>query len=185
MIGYIFAFSYPFNLGYPVSTYGENAFILAQDVVVVILIFFLADKKERWHPALFVAVMVVLLALMAAFVSGFVGMATITAAQAACVPIFTLSKFPQIVANFRSGSTGQLALVTYLLNFVGSVMRVFTTLKELGPDVVLLTGYGSAALLNGTILAQIIIYNYLGATKRATPAAATKKPRTKKNVKTN
>lgn len=32
-----------------------------------------------------------------------------------------LSRFPQIMLNFRSKSTGQLSMVSYVLNVIGSV----------------------------------------------------------------
>jgi len=51
---------------------------------------------------------------------------------------------------------------------VGSIARIFTTLKELG-DPIVLAGYAAAFILNGTILAQIIFYG------DATPPTPAKK----------
>ena len=77
-------------------------------------------------------------------------------------------------------STGELAFVTYVMNFAGSSARIFTTLKELGPDVVLLLGYGSAALLNLIIVIQIMYYGSGKPTKKA-PAAMKNEKKKKTN----
>jgi mannose-P-dolichol utilization defect 1 len=50
--------------------------------------------------------------------------------QAATIPLFSAGRVPQILQNFRNRSTGQLALLSYLLAFAGSLARVFTTLQQ-------------------------------------------------------
>ena len=56
--------------------------------------------------------------------------------------ILLISRIPQIAQNYRSKSTGQLSFITYLMNFLGTVARVFTTLQE----------QGGAAMLRGVIM---------------------------------
>ena len=50
--------------------------------------------------------------------------------QLMTIPLFSASVVPQIMSNFRGKSTGQLALVSVALSFVGGLARIFTTLTE-------------------------------------------------------
>ena len=34
------------------------------------------------------------------------------------------------MTNYKNGHTGQLAVITWLLNFVGAIARVFTTMQD-------------------------------------------------------
>jgi mannose-P-dolichol utilization defect protein 1 len=78
----------------------------------------------------------------------------------------------QILSNFKQGHTGQLALVTLVLNFGGSVARLFTTMQETG-DPVQLAGFAVAILLNGTLVLQVLLF--WSATNKALAQAAKKK----------
>jgi len=89
--------------------------------------------------------------------------------QASNVLIFTVSRIPQIISNFQNKSTGQLALLTFLLNFLGTIARVFTTLKELNGDIFVLSGSVIGCVLNGIILFQILLYGSSGVPAPASP----------------
>lgn len=80
--------------------------------------------------------------------------------------MFTLPAAPQ------SGHTGQLSLVTVLLQFGGAAARVATTLSETGDQWVLVE-HGLAASLNGLIFLQILLY--WSATEAANAAGKAKK----------
>lgn len=83
-----------------------------------------------------------------------ISMATLAQLQFSSIFIGMASKFPQIYTNFAAGSTGQLSFISCFLQFAGAAARVFTTLQEV-PDVMVLYGIMSAALLNGIVVAQI------------------------------
>lgn len=61
--------------------------------------------------------------------------------------VLLVSRIPQIAQNYRSKSTGQLSFLTYCMNFMGTLARVFTTLQEknAGP-----------AMLRGVIMCTLI-----------------------------
>jgi hypothetical protein len=40
-----------------------------------------------------------------------------------------IGRLPQIAQNMRQGHTGELALITYLMNVLGATARLFTTLQ--------------------------------------------------------
>ncbi len=74
------------------------------------------------------------------------------------LPLIITSRVPQILTNFKQKSTGQLSLFTFLLQFAGSAIRIFTTIQEVGWDLPLLAGFAIGAALNGTILLQVNSY---------------------------
>lgn len=165
---YISTTVYNLLKGYPVSTWGENIVILVQNVVLVLLLW-------AFHvPKIPVSTRV---ALTIAFVAVFAGMmATPPEYQwllaSASIPVSIVARAPQVVSNFKQGHTGQLAFVTLVLNFGGTIARLFTTLQETG-DPVQLAGLGVAMVLNGLLVLQVLIY--WNATKKVLAAAAKKK----------
>lgn len=81
----------------------------------------------------------------------------LTFLQAATIPIAIASKGIQILENLRNNSTGQLSLVTWLLQFVGSSARIFTSVQETG-DWLVIVSFVVRALLDGVIVGQILFY---------------------------
>jgi len=77
--------------------------------------------------------------------------------QAATIPVFMVSKLPQIWINFQNKSVGQLSGITVTLNFVGSLVRVFTTFTQVD-DKVVLAGYLIGTALNAILFLQVMIY---------------------------
>ncbi|EFA85890.1 transmembrane protein [Heterostelium album PN500] len=139
-------------LKYPFSTYGESVFILAQNIIIVYLVFLYKNKIG----AMFWAGVVTYLAV----VYGVVQVANrelLLILTSANIGVAIFSKIPQLFMNFREKSVGQLSFVTTLLNFIGSLVRVFTTLKEI-PDKIVLLSYSVGAGLNLLMLIQFILY---------------------------
>lgn len=54
--------------------------------------------------------------------------------------------------------TGTQSILTHLMNLVGSMIRILTTLKEIGMDLALLSGYALSVLLNAVLITQCIVY---------------------------
>lgn len=61
------------------------------------------------------------------------------------------------MTNFRNKSTGQLALVSVVMQLGGCVARIFTSIQETGDQLVILS-FAVAATLNAIIFAQMFIY---------------------------
>ncbi len=77
----------------------------------------------------------------------------------ACPIVLSIwSRLPQILLNFRQGHTGQLALLTFGLSGLGNLARVFTTLKQTPDDTVSLISMLVSAILNFTLVLQIIVF---------------------------
>jgi len=156
LVMYLIGWSYSFRRGFAFNTYGESAFMSVQDLVIVTLIF-LFNKGLSLQ---FFAIITLYAATTYAFLFNpmqLVPMEVIVTLQQFTIPILIASRIPQIIGNFSAKSTGQLAFVTCLLNFLGSAARVFTTIQET-QDTTLLACFVIAVLLNGIIVTQIIMY---------------------------
>ncbi len=59
---------------------------------------------------------------------------------------------------FKSKHTGAQSIITVIMNFTGSAIRVVTTIKEVGMDIPMLSGYLISILLNTIQISQFLIY---------------------------
>jgi len=170
LIGYLFTMAYSFRKGFPFSTYGETTFISIQNLVILVLIFWYGGGLS---PQFFLLIgsYVSLVYLFIGNPGDLLPTTIVASLQSLNIPIFIAARIPQIWANYSAKSTGQLAFATWLLNFVGASVRVFTTIQEVR-DPLLLSGFILAVFLNGTILGQIFYY---GGGKPAPPAPGKKK----------
>ncbi|KAJ3412995.1 hypothetical protein HDV05_008646 [Chytridiales sp. JEL 0842] len=145
--------AYNFRSGNPFSTYGETAFITAQNVIIMMLI--LSYSKSY----------AMLLVILAAVAGGayslispeIVNESLLSTLQWSTIFIGAASKVPQIVSNFAAGSTGQLSAITLFLQAIGSAARIFTTMREVS-DKSILTSFIVATTLNGILFLQVLIY---------------------------
>ncbi|CAH0481191.1 unnamed protein product [Peronospora belbahrii] len=154
--------------GYPLTTWGENLVILAQNILLVLLLW------AYYTPKIPVSSRFGLVLVFAAM-----GMGMLSIPEelqwllaSAGIPVSIVARIPQILSNFKQGHTGQLALITLVLNFAGSIARLFTTLQETG-DPVQVVGFGVGILLNGMLVLQVLLF--WGATNKALAQAAKKK----------
>ena len=137
--------------GNPFSSYGENVFILVQNLALVVLLWmFMKDKPTVGHMG----------AVLLFFVAVAVGSLHLPAQYQYLLPLSNLplllaSRVPQIVQNFRNQSTGQLSVITNFLTFAGSLARVFTTIQEVGMDYSLLAGFFFGCSTSGILLLQV------------------------------
>nr|CCA24511.1 mannosePdolichol utilization defect 1 protein putati [Albugo laibachii Nc14] len=138
---------------YPISTWGENLVILVQNLILVLLIF-------TFHvPRISISMRSALSVLFGVLASGMYNLPSEYQwiLPSAAIPITIFARAPQVYTNYKHGHTGQLAFLTLLLNFGGSVARLFTTLQETG-DLLQLTGYSVAICLNGILVVQVFLY---------------------------
>jgi mannose-P-dolichol utilization defect protein 1 len=153
LLGYCINFSYGYVQKFPFSTYGESGIILIQNLVIIYLFSVYGNIGKMGSLGAVLAS----IGFTYSAVNGLVPHSILGTLQTGSIAIFSASKIPQIISNFRNKSTGALSLITFLLNFGGSMARVFTTMKELDDNVVLM-GYVIGAALNGIILLQILFY---------------------------
>jgi mannose-P-dolichol utilization defect protein 1 len=150
-LSYGITLAYSVRNAFPFSTYGENAFLTAQNAIITTLIAALSARSP----------------LKAVLVVGFLGASaySLNAAtpdnlallQVATIPLGLASKIPQIAQNARARSTGQLSAFAVFSQLFGSLARLFTTLTEVG-DVRMSAAFGLAFLLNAVIAFQVWQY---------------------------
>ncbi|CAK7216183.1 hypothetical protein SCUCBS95973_002724 [Sporothrix curviconia] len=169
---YLVSLAYNVRNGFPFSTYGETAFILAQNVVITLLVLHYSGRGAV--AALLAAVLAVaataLFSTPGAAAGGGVGALAVSSAQlgylqAGAGALGVASKIPQILAIWQEGGTGQLSAFTVFNYLVGSLSRIFTTLQEVD-DKLILYSFVAGFALNAVLAAQMVYY-----WNAATPAA--------------
>jgi len=173
------SFSYFMALGYPFSTWGENFFLFFQNgAIAALYLRFTAGlgSARFWLTAALSAVLGIVLytrALPDIVLSPAVcesvrlRRCTITCTDVAGslpVVLMLFGRLPQILQNARQGHTGTLSIITYSLNFLGGLARIFTVLQELD-DPLVLTSASSAVLQNAILVAQILMLGGSSAAK--------------------
>ncbi len=161
----------------PFSAFGESCLLLAQNTVLLGLIY----KFNRTPGRAAAAVSLAAAGAGALLTPGAITPARAARAVEAVSLIMLAARLPQIVANAKAKSTGQLSLVTYAANFCGACARIFTSATE-GGGAALVRSYALSAALNGTLVAQILAYAKKGKARKSTRggrAKATPKRRVK------
>ncbi|KAL4202724.1 hypothetical protein AMTRI_Chr02g265060 [Amborella trichopoda] len=153
VIGYTIALAYCLHKGLPFSAYGELVFLLLQGIILVGLIYYYSGPLG---PTTTIKA-AIYCALAPTILAGEINPVLFEGLYASQHAIFFFSKIPQIWKNYTNKSTGELSFLTSFMNFGGSVVRVFTSMQEGAPTSMIL-GSVKAALLNGTIMTQIIVY---------------------------
>jgi mannose-P-dolichol utilization defect 1 len=186
-LAYTITLAYNVRLQFPFSTYGETAFIAVQNILIALLILHYSGRDVFAAGALggLLAFAVPL------FSANVVSYRHLQILQGLSIPLSLASKVPQIVTNFRNGSTGQLSAFTVFNYLAGSAARVFTTMTEVN-DPVILGGFLASVLLNAVLAVQMVLYwNKSPATTVGSPAlkgprtpTASSRPKTPKTPKT-
>jgi hypothetical protein len=137
----------------PFSAYGESLLLLAQNTALLALIY----KFNRTPGRAAVAVTAAAGAAAALMAPGALTPARAARGVEAVSLLMLAARLPQIAKNAASKSTGQLSLATYGANLAGAAARIFTSITE-GGGPALVRSYALSALLNGTLVAQILAY---------------------------
>ena len=138
----------------PFSTWGENFAVLIQNLTIVGLVWLWETPRVKWTEivgmtAAFIALCAIQFSLPPALYPWLMYIN---------LPLGISSNLPQIVTNFRQKHTGQVAVVSNILKFIGCSVRIFTTLTQIGLDAGLIANYSLGATMNVIIVAQCWIY---------------------------
>ncbi len=148
--------SYGVSQGTAFSLYGENVGLAIQNVMVAGLMLAIGmdsgSRGRNW--AMLAAVGGIGVVLLT---PGLTPALVLNNAMAIQSGMLVMSRVPQIMSNFRLKSTGNLAMLPFVMAFVGNVMRMLTILKE-SRDQAFLAASFVPILLNGTIVTQFILY---------------------------
>jgi mannose-P-dolichol utilization defect protein 1 len=160
---------YNMRKGYAFSTYGENVFMSMQNLALMYC-FAVFPAAIGATPSITNSGAKVMATLAGLVVYGSVvaglytsiepGSSTSTfemAIIAAPNLLILFARLPQIGNNFSCKSTGVLSVITQILNTVGCLARMFTTIQEVDDMAILATACLSF-FLNFIILGQIFFY---------------------------
>lgn len=142
---------YNYLQGNPFISYGETCIISVQNVVLVLLLWMYMKPA----PSLQTILTVILVFIAVACISFNLPVELQYLLPLATLPLILYSRGIQIYSNYSMGTTGQLSLITTLLQFAGSLVRIFTTIQEVGLDLSLLAVISLSVILNGILMTQV------------------------------
>jgi len=145
--------SYGYLLGLPINSYGEAALMLAQNTVLLGLMY----KYSRTSPARVLAMAALNISMIYAVLSGMVQKSQAQSMYDMNNLIVTAARVPQIMKNYKASSTGQLSVVAFVANVLGCMARIFTSYQD-GAGIAMIRGFVLGLILNATIMAQILYY---------------------------
>ncbi|VIO88061.1 Uncharacterized protein BM_BM3915 [Brugia malayi] len=144
--------SYSYAKGYVFVQWGDSFFVTVQMVIIIIQILWFSSRQA--YAAVFLAFC---WTISCAVMGEYIPTDVLALLQAISIPVVIVAKFLQIRANYQRQNTGQLSVISVFLQFAGCLARIFTSLKETGDQLMVIT-YIIAALLNGIIFVQFLLY---------------------------
>ena len=152
------AATYGFANNLSFAAFGEAVGLAVQNVILLALIY----RYQKRSLARVATVVAVLASWVALANSPLLTADILDRLVDANSLVLLVSRIPQIVSNHNQKSTGQLSFLTYFLNFMGTVARVFTTLQEPNATSAMMRGVLMSMTMNGLIVAQIVFYGSKG-----------------------
>jgi len=135
----------------PFISYGETCIISVQNAILVLLLWIYMKPS----PSIQTIVTVILIFIAVACISFNLPLELQYLLPFTTVPLMLYSRGVQIYSNYMIGTTGQLSLITIFLQFAGSLVRIFTTIQEVGLDMSLLAVISLSVILNGILMGQV------------------------------
>ena len=137
---------------YPIAAYGDSYFLFAQGIIILMLCFFYQNKRCS-TVITFVCSSAVAYLMYAKMIPEMV----IIGLNSAGILLSVVSKLNQIILNYKNSSTGVLSAFTLMLQFLGCVARIFTSIQETG-DIAMIINYVAISVVNGLLVVQLIYY---------------------------
>jgi hypothetical protein len=171
--------SYSIRQKIPFSVYGESLIILAQNAVIVLMFWTYSKSISVLEK---IALFFGYLAYSYLLFSGdhYLTQTHWDLVQKSSMFLMVASRVPQIITNFMNKSTGQLAFITFFLNFAGGLARLFTVMVETS-DFMYQLQYILGTVLSAILVVQFALYWNTGkkVTQKA-PESPSKKNRREK-----
>ncbi|KAI6191392.1 Mannose-P-dolichol utilization defect 1 protein-like protein [Aphelenchoides bicaudatus] len=145
--------AYSYEKKFVFSQWGDSLAVFIQITMIVMQILYFDPKLTSYTFAFMAFIWMLSMSVTYHYIPFHI----IQALQTGVIPLIVVSKGIQIVTNFQNKSTGQLALVSVCLQLGGTVARVFTSIQETGDNLVI-ASFAVAAVLNGIIFLQMLIY---------------------------
>jgi mannose-P-dolichol utilization defect 1 len=139
---------------YPLTAWGENASLLLQALVIVGLLWQYneASRQERVLALSFGLFYIV------SIVSFLPAQYYYILMTPTVMPILLASRGSQIVKTMRCGHTGAQSIITVAMSLVGGLIRILTTLQEMGWDMAVLSTYFLSTAMSLVMFGQYFYY---------------------------
>lgn len=152
ILGISLACVYPFQKGFPLSTYVELVVLTVQSLIILgVICHYKHIEKE------FLFSMIPFALYLFAVTRYSIPPTVLNFVQLASTLICNYANVPQILLGFREKRTGW-SPITSGLSLAGNIIRVFTTLQLTKGDPLFLFGYILGAVFNSVLLWQTFIY---------------------------
>lgn len=140
----------------PFTAFGENIALSLQCIMIALLVWKYKDDPKVTTQQKIIAS--VCYAIYVISVTLFLPPELHYLLMTSVLPMAFLSRGSQVLEAYRIKHMGSNALLTHCMNFLGSSVRVMTTLKEVGWDMAMLSGYFLSITINGIIILQFFLY---------------------------
>merc|ERR1712127_594921 len=152
MVAVFASLSYGYFKKFPYSAYGDSYFLFAQSIIVALLVLLFQRKICS-------AIITLVLVSAASYLlyANMIPEAVILSLNGSGVFLGVASKLNQAWLNFKNSSTGALSAITLILQFLGCVARIFTSIQETG-DKQLIMNFTILTAVNGILVAQLFYY---------------------------
>lgn len=141
--------------GHPITAYGENVALLLQSIVIILMMWQFASPSTATLDRLMVgmasAAYIVVTTMIIPKSYHYLLMTSI-------MPVLLYSRGSQIMETFRCKHTGAQSIVTTSMSLVGVLIRVLTTIKEVGWDMAVLGTFLLSCLLNLIMFVQYFYF---------------------------
>jgi mannose-P-dolichol utilization defect protein 1 len=154
-IMYANAAFYSIRRGNPFTAYGEVALITAQSLIVICFMWIYREPQVSMKEK---SLYLLFWACYLHVVFNVLDKDQLYILMSLNLPVTCFSRGSQIAAFLKVKHTGTQSIVTVMMNFMGSMIRVVTTIHEVGLDLPMLTGYGLSLALNGMQIALFLKY---------------------------
>lgn len=140
----------------PITAFGENVSLSIQAIIIALLVWkYKEDPTITTQQKVMAAAFYIFYVI---FVTMFLPEDMYYMLMATVLPMSLLSRGSQVLEAFRLKHMGSNSVLTHMMNFLGSSIRILTTIKEIGWDWAVLSGYILSVLINGIIIFQFILY---------------------------
>ena len=144
--------SYGYYKNFPIAAYGDTYSLYVQGCIILLMVLYYQNQKTQ----LFLSFIMISVATGLQF-SNMIPGDIIYLLNTLSLFLSVFSKLIQALENLRNSSTGNLSSITLILQFLGCVARIFTSIQETG-DLYMIVTYIAVSVANGLLVVQLVYY---------------------------
>ncbi|CAF0886647.1 unnamed protein product [Brachionus calyciflorus] len=144
--------SYGYYKQFPIAAYGDVYSLYVQGCIIL----FLVLLYQKQNALLVISALIIGLVTTLQF-TNMIPQQVVFLLNTLSLFFSVISKLIQGFENFKNSSTGNLSAITLILQFLGCVARIFTSIQETG-DLYLIITYISTSIANGLLVGQLVYY---------------------------